>query len=162
MAMVTVLLHQHPDGQRKVLASWKWSVTWQALMRLFVSPMSCRYTAAALYSGTADSSSSTKRWFNGSTSAAARSSFAATDRLLLPQNVCGAAIRSQGPRGNSVCVLPGAASPRQTGRCCPTPSAAQPACSEASAGLSECHPSSSFRINMTSSLPMPHNVCQVS
>ena len=63
-------------------------LAWQLFMRLFVSPMSCRYTAAALYSGTADSSSSTKRWFEASASAAFSSSFAAIDRLLLPHHVC--------------------------------------------------------------------------
>ena len=64
------------------------ALTTQPFKRLLVSPMSCRYTAAALYIGTADSSSSTKRWLVGSSSAAAKSSFAAMVRLALAQNVC--------------------------------------------------------------------------
>ena len=77
------------------MVSGSWRLTRQLLMRLRVSPMSCRYTAAALYSGTADSSSSMKRWLDGSASAALSRSFAATTRLLLPHHVCDSASRRQ-------------------------------------------------------------------
>ena len=78
-------------------------LTVQLFMRLLGSPMSCRYTAAALYSGTDDSSSSRKRWLAGSSSAAAKSSFAATTRLALAHHVCGpASWLSQGTQAGHV------------------------------------------------------------
>ena len=70
--------------------------TLQACIRLLVSPISCRYTAAALYSGTVVSSSSTKRWLAGSFSAAAKRSFAAMSRLAEAHHVCDQFL-SQGP-----------------------------------------------------------------